>query len=222
MTFWFSKTPHEICKDLGISIEYRRARELENLFDGNINGWYYLSAATPNGSDEAAKWILGALAAKLNELKKNFSYASALLPADYMASFITYLKDGRFERGFSKDVFAELMKGHQFREIVLRDDMTPDEVQEWADLGGDCLLRMSGNEVMDLIISMPKFKAASGNEIDEIIEAVIASNAEQAAKVPDNPKLLQWFIGQVMKASKGKASATTVQEKLRKKFGISE
>ena len=221
MTLWFTKPPHEICKDLGISIDRQRARELENLFDGNINGWYYLSAATPDGSDEAAKWILGALAAKLNELKKNFSYASALLPPDYMASFITYLKEGRFERGFSKDVFAELMKGHRFREIVLRDDMTPDEVQEWADLGGDCLLRMSGNEVMNLIISMPKFKAASGNEIDEIIEAVIASNAEQAAKVPDNPKLLQWFIGQVMKASKGKASAPTVQEKLRKRFGIS-
>lgn len=49
---------------------------------------------------------------------------------------------------------------------------------------------------------------------------MIAANAEQAAKVQENPKLLQWFVGQVMKAGKGKAPAATVQEKLKQRFGV--
>lgn len=219
MAYWFAQSPNAICQSLGIALDPRRAIELNNLFDGNINGWYYLSAATPDGSDEAAKWILGALAARLNEMGKPFAHANRLVPADYMSSFVAYLKAGRFERAFSKDVFAELMdRGEQFQEISLRDDMTPMEVQEWVDSSAG--RRLSGNEVMDEIISLSRFKAASADEIDGLIEAVIASNPEQAATVASNPKLLQWFIGQVLKASRGKAPAPIVQEKLAKRLGI--
>jgi Asp-tRNA(Asn)/Glu-tRNA(Gln) amidotransferase B subunit len=217
MEYWFTKTPHGICQDLGINIDPRRAKELNDLFDGDIGGWYYLAGSSRDGSDEASKWILGTIAARLNELGKPFKHANRLVPADYLCTFVQYLREGRFERGFSKDVFAELMSyGEQFRAIVLSDEMSPSEVQEWID---QPLRRLRGDEVMDLIISMPKFKAASGDEIDELIEMVIASNAEQAAKVSENPKLLQWFIGQVMKAGKGKAPAPVIQEKLKNRFG---
>lgn len=203
---------------MGITIDKRRAWDLEKLFDSNLNGWYYLYAAS-DGTDEAAKYILGAIAAKLNELGKDFSYARTLVPADYLASFILYLKNNKFDRGFSKEVFAELMsQGEQFRTIELVDEMTPAEVQEWID---HPIRRLRGDEVMEQIVKMPKFKATDGDELTAIIDSVIAANQEQANKISENPKLLQWFIGQIMKAGKGKLSAPVVQEKLKQRFGVS-
>ena len=216
---WVAKEPHEICHDMGITVDKRRAWELSKLFDGNINGWYYLAAASRgDGTDEAAKWILGAIAARLNELGKPFSHAYHVIPPDYLNAFIFYLKSGKFDRGFSKEVFSELMsQGQRFRIIELVDEMTPAEVQEWIDCP---IRRIRGDEIMDVVVAMPQFKATSGGEIDELIESIISANAEQASKVPENPKLLQWFIGQVMKAGKGKAPAPVVQEKLKQRFKV--
>ncbi len=55
--------------------------------------------------------------------------------------------------------------------------------------------------------------------IEKIVDEVIAANAEQAAKVADNPRLIGFFVGQVMKASGGKANPQAVNEILRKKLG---
>ncbi|MBL4871097.1 MAG: Asp-tRNA(Asn)/Glu-tRNA(Gln) amidotransferase GatCAB subunit B, partial [Robiginitomaculum sp.] len=56
--------------------------------------------------------------------------------------------------------------------------------------------------------------------IEKIVEAVIAANQDQAAKVSDNPRLIGFFVGQVMKASGGKANPQAVNEILRKKLGL--
>ena len=218
MTYWFTKSPHGICQEMGITIDPRRANELSDLFDGDIGGWYYLWGASQDGTDEASKWILGAIAAKLNELKKPWQHARQLVPADYLNSFVLYLKEGRFERSFAKEVFAEIMRhGERFTTIELRDDMTPAEAQAWV--GDPGPRRMRGDEVMDEIIAMPRFKAVGADELDTIINDLLLANPEQVAKARENPKLVQWFVGQVMKASKGKAPAATVQEKLKERFG---
>jgi aspartyl-tRNA(Asn)/glutamyl-tRNA(Gln) amidotransferase subunit B len=52
-----------------------------------------------------------------------------------------------------------------------------------------------------------------------IIEQVLAANPENAEKVKSEPKLIQWFVGQTMKAAKGKAPAPVVLEKLKARFG---
>jgi len=38
--------------------------------------------------------------------------------------------------------------------------------------------------------------------------------------VKDKPQALGWFVGQVMKATGGKANPATVNELLRKKLGV--
>jgi aspartyl-tRNA(Asn)/glutamyl-tRNA(Gln) amidotransferase subunit B len=40
--------------------------------------------------------------------------------------------------------------------------------------------------------------------------------------VKDKPQALGWFVGQVMKATGGKANPGTVNELLRKKLGVAE
>ena len=53
-----------------------------------------------------------------------------------------------------------------------------------------------------------------------MVDEAIANNAAQAEKAKENPKLLGFFVGQVMKASQGKANPQAVNEILRKKLGL--
>jgi len=56
--------------------------------------------------------------------------------------------------------------------------------------------------------------------IEAIIDEVIAANPEQAAAVKEKPKSMGWFVGQVMKASGGKANPQAVNKILREKLGL--
>ena len=56
-------------------------------------------------------------------------------------------------------------------------------------------------------------------EIESIIDGIIAEALEQVVQFRDgNEKVMGWFVGQVMKASQGKANPKTVNELLRKKL----
>ena len=56
-------------------------------------------------------------------------------------------------------------------------------------------------------------------EIEKIVDQVIADNPDQVAQYKDKPKTFGWFVGQVMKASGGKANPAAVNELLKKKAG---
>ncbi len=56
--------------------------------------------------------------------------------------------------------------------------------------------------------------------IEAMVQTVIDANPEQAAKVADNPKLVGFFVGQVMKASAGKANPGVVNQMLKAKLGL--
>lgn len=216
--FWFTSHPADMLTSLGVSTERRRAEELESLFDGDLSGYYYVAMAS-DGTDEAIKWVLSALAAHLNEKSLSFSAIYQVMPADYLRSFIAYMKNGKFDKGYAKDIFTALLKADRFADVDFTDDMTPAEVD--ALIEADCWTRrLTGSEVMDKIVADPRFKAAASSEIDAIIDSVLAANADQAAKVPGQPQLVQWFVGQVMKAAKGKATGPTVSEKLKARFGV--
>jgi aspartyl-tRNA(Asn)/glutamyl-tRNA(Gln) amidotransferase subunit B len=56
--------------------------------------------------------------------------------------------------------------------------------------------------------------------IEAEVDKVIAANPQQVAKVGDNPKLAGWFVGQVMKATGGKANPQAVNDIVKRKLGI--
>ncbi len=56
--------------------------------------------------------------------------------------------------------------------------------------------------------------------IEAIVDEIIAANPAQAEQVKTKPKTLGWFVGQVMKATKGKANPQAVNEILRRKLGV--
>jgi aspartyl-tRNA(Asn)/glutamyl-tRNA(Gln) amidotransferase subunit B len=55
--------------------------------------------------------------------------------------------------------------------------------------------------------------------LEQIVDELIAANPAQVASYQKNPKALGWFVGQVMKATKGQANPQLVNDLLRKKLG---
>jgi len=56
--------------------------------------------------------------------------------------------------------------------------------------------------------------------IEAAVDAVIAANPDQVAKARANPKLAGWFVGQVMKATGGKANPAAVNDLVNRKLGL--
>jgi aspartyl-tRNA(Asn)/glutamyl-tRNA(Gln) amidotransferase subunit B len=54
--------------------------------------------------------------------------------------------------------------------------------------------------------------------LEKIVDEIMASNLDKVADAKANPKAIGWFVGQVMKASGGKANPQTVNELLRKRI----
>jgi aspartyl-tRNA(Asn)/glutamyl-tRNA(Gln) amidotransferase subunit B len=55
-------------------------------------------------------------------------------------------------------------------------------------------------------------------EIEAILDQIIADNPDQVAQARETPKVAGWFVGQVMKASGGKANPAVVNQLLAKKL----
>jgi aspartyl-tRNA(Asn)/glutamyl-tRNA(Gln) amidotransferase subunit B len=56
-------------------------------------------------------------------------------------------------------------------------------------------------------------------ELEAIIDRLIAENPGQAAQVKEKPQAIGWFVGQVMKATGGKANPGVINQMLKAKLG---
>ena len=56
--------------------------------------------------------------------------------------------------------------------------------------------------------------------IEKIVDDIVAKNPDKVAEAKANPKAIGWFVGQVMKASGGKANPQAVNDLLKKKLGL--
>jgi aspartyl-tRNA(Asn)/glutamyl-tRNA(Gln) amidotransferase subunit B len=90
--------------------------------------------------------------------------------------------------------------------------------------GKEVLVEMfqSGKSAAAIVAEQGLAQVSDTGEIDTIIDAVIAANSEQAAQYRGGKEtLLGFFVGQVMKASKGKANPKVVNERLKSKLQAS-
>ncbi|WP_371395989.1 Asp-tRNA(Asn)/Glu-tRNA(Gln) amidotransferase subunit GatB [Fretibacter rubidus] len=79
----------------------------------------------------------------------------------------------------------------------------------------------AGEGDADTIIERDGLKQVTDmGAIEAMVQTVIDANPDQAAKVADNPKLIGFFVGQVMKKSQGKANPQAVNQILKIKLGL--
>ena len=112
------------------------------------------------------------------------------IAADRLGGLIDLIADGTISGKIAKDVFALMFSGEETG--------SPAEI----------VARRGLKQVTDT------------GAIERAVDAIIAANPEQAAAVKEKPKTLGWFVGQVMKATVGKANPGAVNDILKRRLGL--
>ena len=76
----------------------------------------------------------------------------------------------------------------------------------------------TGEEPETIVAERGLQQVTDARAIEPIVEEVIAANPGQVETYRKNPKVIGWFVGQVMKATGGKANPALVQETVRAKL----
>ncbi|HOP16189.1 MAG TPA: Asp-tRNA(Asn)/Glu-tRNA(Gln) amidotransferase subunit GatB [Gammaproteobacteria bacterium] len=152
----------------------------------------YFEAAAQVGGDAklTANWVMGDLAAALN--RDGFDFAHSPVAAAALGELVARIRDNTISGKIAKDVFTAM----------------------WAGEGG-----------ADEVIEAKGLKQITDTgAIEALVDAVLAANPEQVenyrnADADKQPKMLGFFVGQIMKQSQGKANPQQVNALLREKLG---
>jgi aspartyl-tRNA(Asn)/glutamyl-tRNA(Gln) amidotransferase subunit B len=77
-----------------------------------------------------------------------------------------------------------------------------------------------GGDPREIVQARGMVQVTDMGVIEKAVDDVIAKNPEKVADAKTNPKAIGWFVGQVMKASGGKASPRAVNDLLKSKLGL--
>ncbi len=141
----------------------------------------------------SANWVMGELAAQLN--RDELSISESRVSSEQLAALITRINDQTVSGKIAKTVFDAL----------------------WQDDSQDA-------DLVDQIIDERGLKQVSDSgAIEAMVDEVIASNPQQVDNYRNSPedkrkKMLGFFVGQVMKASQGKANPAQVNQLLNDKL----
>ncbi len=180
--------------------EARRARFVDSyelsaydagvLSDEPATAAYFETVVSQCGDAKlAANWVTGELAAKLNSEDQLIQHCP--VSAEQLAALITRIVDKTISNKMAREVFGAM----------------------WA-----------GEGEPDSIIEARGLKQVSDSgAIEGMVDEVIANSAKQVenyckADEAKRPKMLGYFVGQIMKASKGQANPQQVNEVLLKKL----
>jgi len=77
-----------------------------------------------------------------------------------------------------------------------------------------------GGDPADIVIARGMKQVTDMGAIEAAVDDIIAANPDQVEKAKLNPKLAGWFVGQVMKATGGKANPKAVNQIIAEKLGL--
>ncbi|MET0605427.1 MAG: Asp-tRNA(Asn)/Glu-tRNA(Gln) amidotransferase subunit GatB [Beijerinckiaceae bacterium] len=77
-----------------------------------------------------------------------------------------------------------------------------------------------GGDPADIVAERGLTQVTDTAAIEKVIDEVIAANPAKVAEAKAKPTLAGWFVGQVMKASGGKANPQAVNDLLKSKLGV--
>ena len=137
----------------------------------------------------SANWVMGELSAVLN--KNNTDIIKSPVSAEMLGGMIKRIKDNTISSKIAKQVFEAMVNG----------EGTADEIIENKGL----------KQVTDT------------GAIEKLVDDVIAANPDQVKQYQESPadkqgKLIGFFVGQIMKQSKGKANPQQVNQLLQEKL----
>ncbi len=152
--------------------------------------YFEVTAEVGGDAKLAANWVMGELAAALN--KAGLGINESPVDAASLGQLVARIRDKTISGKIGKDVFAAMWAG----------EGSADEVVEAKGL----------RQITDT------------GAIEVLVDEVLAANPDQVenyrrADPAKQPKMLGFFVGQIMKKSQGKANPQQVNELLRSKLG---
>ncbi|MDP5083906.1 MAG: Asp-tRNA(Asn)/Glu-tRNA(Gln) amidotransferase subunit GatB [Yoonia sp.] len=78
----------------------------------------------------------------------------------------------------------------------------------------------TGRDPAEIVATEGMTQVTDTGAIEAAVDEIIAANPAQVEKAQANPKLVGWFVGQVMKATGGKANPAAVNEIVSQKLGL--
>jgi aspartyl-tRNA(Asn)/glutamyl-tRNA(Gln) amidotransferase subunit B len=198
-------------KKLRFMKEYgRSAYQAEVLTDEKARADYY-EAMIKEGADpeEAANWLINEYLGRLNRQDKKQdlppinAYGSPTIESFTLrATAVLGPLPASASAAIVSMVSSKVINGKTGKDVLdyLMDHPEMDP-KEYVD-------RNNLRQVTDL------------SAIEKIVHDIVANNADKVADAKSNPKAIGWFVGQVMKASGGKANPQAVNDLLKKKIGI--
>ena len=137
----------------------------------------------------SANWVMGELSARLNT--EELSIEDSKVSAEALSQLITRIKDQTISNKIAKDVFDGM----------------------WAQEG-------SADDIID---KRGLKQVSDSGALEKMVDEVIANNEKQVenyrkAAEEKQPKMLGFFVGQIMKASKGQANPQQLNQILKDKL----
>ena len=157
----------------------------------------YFEAAAQGADAKIAKlcanWVVGNVNARLND--ENLDITQSKVSSAQLRRLVDRVADGTISGKIARDVFDAV----------------------WA---GEADGHATDENVVDFIIKNKDLRQiADGSAIEKIVDDVINANAQQVADVrAGKEKAFNSLVGQVMKATKGKANPQQVNDILKRKL----
>jgi len=137
----------------------------------------------------SANWVMGELSAVLN--KNNTDITNSPVSAEMLGGMIKRIKDNTISSKIAKQVFEAMCNG-----------------------------KGNADEIID---NQGLKQVTDTGAIEKLVDDVIAANPDQVKQYQESPadkqgKLIGFFVGQIMKQSKGKANPQQVNQLLQEKL----
>jgi aspartyl-tRNA(Asn)/glutamyl-tRNA(Gln) amidotransferase subunit B len=163
---------------------------------------YFEAAAKASGQPKlASNWIMGELSRRINA--RNLAMEQVLVSAQTLAALIGRIADGTISNNAARQVFDVLWAAGE-----LAGGAVSATYVERAIPDVDAIIEAKGLKQMN-----------DAGALEKIIDEVIAANPDNVAQFKaGKDKAFNALVGQAMKASKGKANPSQVNELLKKKL----
>ena len=172
---------------------------------------YYEAAREASGQAKlAANWVMGEISKRLNAAGTEID-AAPVGPV-VLGALIRRVQDGTISNNSARQVFDELWskgEGSESGESVLDAPAAPAQDLTTATAAVDAIIEAKGLKQMN-----------DSGALEAIVDEVIAANEKSVAEYRSGKdKAFNALVGQVMKASKGKANPAQAGELLKQKLG---
>ncbi len=154
--------------------------------------------------------------------------------ADYFEAVLSLIKDAKKDGKLAANwVINELLgrlnkEGHD----IADSKVSPKQIAGIVDLiSGDTIsgkiakdlfeiVWTEGGDPAQIVEKRGMKQVTDTGAIEKAVDEIIAANPDKVEQVKAKPTMLGWFVGQVMKASGGKANPAAVNDILKAKLGI--